>query len=131
MRWEDFKLAASEWGSDLQMRLQGLVYNPMFVSLPAPDAEGALFTPGRLDITRGALAVVRRNPGLLPHLMQRHLTGDWGEAEPEDQARNDLNVERAYGMIFSQYTVPDGQVLCFSTVTCGPESNTIIYVPGE
>jgi hypothetical protein len=49
----------------------------------------ALFPLGRLVATPGAMELLKsENEDLLPTLLERHRSGDWGEV-PEEDARRD------------------------------------------
>lgn len=69
-----------------------------------------LFNLGQIVITPGALALLAENEDVNPgDLLRRHLTGDWGDMDEEDQATNDVAVVLG-NRILSSYPVGDGKV---------------------
>jgi hypothetical protein len=66
---------------------------------------GPLFPLGRLVATPGALALLRSGgEDLLPALLERHRSGDWGYVPPEDARENEFSVR--YGFrVLSSYRV--------------------------
>ena len=62
----------------------------------------ALFPLGRLVATPGALTLLR-NAGedLLPVLLERHQSGDWGDIPPEDARENEVSVRYGFRIISS------------------------------
>lgn len=59
--------------------------------------------------------------------LNRHITGDWGDVEPEDSVSNDhawLSGER----IFSVYNTPEGKIWI---ITEWDRSATTIMLPEE
>jgi hypothetical protein len=55
----------------------------------------------RLVATQGALALLRRSAGedLLPKLLERHQSGDWGDVPPEDARENEVSVRRGFRVL--------------------------------
>jgi hypothetical protein len=92
-----------------------------------------LFKPGRVMTTPGVLAVLDRLDGLaralvIVGLLVRHVTGDWGELDPEDRAANDHAIllgER----ILSAYRLPDGTKVW--VITEADRSATTVLLPSE
>ena len=89
--------------------------------------SAALFPLGRLVATPGALALLT-NAGENPAaLLDRHQTGDWGEAPPEDARENDLSVREGFRIV-SSYTVGEKRVWI---ITEWDRSSTCILLPEE
>ena len=66
---------------------------------------GWKFSPGRIFITRAALAVL---PSFeMSCALARHLAGDWGEVDREDWQANDVALVRGE-RILSVYKTSDG-----------------------
>ena len=65
----------------------------------------ALFPLGRLVATPGAIELLRNaDEDLLPALLERHRSGDWGDVPEEDAQENEFSVR--YGFrILSSYRV--------------------------
>jgi hypothetical protein len=60
----------------------------------------ALFPLGRLVATPGDIALLRRaGEGLLPTLLERHQSGDWGEVPPEDARENEVSVRYGFSVL--------------------------------
>ena len=63
---------------------------------------GPLFPLGRLVAAPGALALLRSaGEDLLPALLERHRSGDWGDVPPEDARENELSVRHGFRIISS------------------------------
>ena len=88
----------------------------------------ALFPLGRLVATPGALALLRRaGEDLLPALLERHRSGDWGDVSPEDARENEVSVR--YGFrVLSSYRVA-GERLWL--ITEADRSVTTVLLPEE
>jgi hypothetical protein len=71
---------------------------------------GPLFPLGRLVATLGALALLRSaDEDLLPALLERHQSGDWGNVSPEDARENEYSVR--YGFrVLSSYRVAEDKL---------------------
>ncbi len=70
-----------------------------------------LFDPGRVVTTPGVGAVLDQFDGptqvrLVIGLLIRHITGDWGEVDSDDQAANDHAVIQGE-RVLSAYRLPD------------------------
>lgn len=89
---------------------------PLFIfAPPLPYWLALLFQlPGRIVLTAGALEVLDGHPNLTRALITRHVTGDWSEMRPEDQAENEFSVSRRL-RIFSAYTLADNSRLWIIT----------------
>lgn len=99
-----------------------------------------LFELGRIVATPGALVVMQRAGILHPApLLDRHVSGDWGDVPPEDAAENELSVREGYRII-SSYTVDseagerseagEGQGRVW-IITEADRSSTCILLPSE
>jgi hypothetical protein len=88
----------------------------------------ALFPLGRLVATPGAIALLRRaGEDLLPTLVERHQSGDWGDVPPEDARENEVSVR--YGFrVLSSYTVAGERLW---VITEHDRSHTTIVLPKE
>ena len=90
----------------------------------------ALFPLCCLVPTQGALALLRRSEvdeDLLPTLLERHRSGDWGEVPPEDARENELSVKHGLRII-SSYRVA-GEKLW--VITERDRSATTLLLPSE
>jgi hypothetical protein len=62
----------------------------------------ALFPLGRLVATPGAPALFRSvSEDLLPELLERHRSGDWGDVPKEDARENEVSVRHGFRIISS------------------------------
>jgi hypothetical protein len=68
-------------------------------------AAASRFSPGRLLITPGALELLSRCQVEPLTLLQRHLSGDWGELCPEDAEANE-DALRSQLRVISGYVIP-------------------------
>ena len=66
------------------------------------------FQPGRIVATPGALSLAESGLNLLSYL-QRHLNGDWGDLDAEDQAENAFSLQHGYRLL-SAYQIPQGKL---------------------
>lgn len=88
----------------------------------------ALFPPGQIVITIGAADAFMKGAGSPESFLLRHLSGDWGELEPEDVAENNLSVREGY-RILSAYTTKGGTKIWI--ITEADRSSTTILLPSE
>lgn len=80
-----------------------------------------LFNPGRVMTTPGVGAVLDQFDGLTQvrvviRLLIRHITGDWGDVDSQDQAANDHAVILGERLV-SAYRLPDGTEVWVILVT--------------
>lgn len=61
-------------------------------------------------------------------LIARHITGDWGAIDEEDQQENDLSVNQGY-RILSAYTLNNNVRIW--VITEADRSSTTILLPSE
>ncbi|BEP58158.1 hypothetical protein GmRootV118_54020 [Variovorax sp. V118] len=69
-----------------------------------PDAS-LRFAPGRVVATPGALALIHATNSNPFALLAKHVTGDWGEIDPEDVQTNEDAVEHGR-RVLSVYRLP-------------------------
>jgi len=67
-------------------------------------ARPQLFAPGRLFGTPGALRALEEAAVSPFELIQRHVTGDWGDLDAQDKQMNDAAVSAGL-RIFSAYQI--------------------------
>ena len=88
----------------------------------------ALFPLGRLVATPGALALIRHaGEDLLPALLERHRSGDWGEVPAEDARENEFSVRHGF-RVLSSYRVAGERLW---VLTEADRSVTTILLPEE
>ena len=88
----------------------------------------ALFPLGRLVATPGALALLRSaGEDLLPTVLERHQSGDWGDVPPEDARENEFSMRHGFKIV-SSYRV-SGERLW--VITERDRSATTLLLPSE
>ncbi len=89
---------------------------------------GPLFPLGRLVATPGTLTVIRHTgEDLLPTLLERHRSGDWGDVPPEDAQENEFSVRHGFRIV-SSYQIA-GEKLW--VITERDRSATTLLLPSE
>jgi hypothetical protein len=89
---------------------------------------GPLFPLGRLVATPGALALLRRaGEDILPAMLERHRSGDWGEVPEEDARENEFSVRHGFRVV-SSYRVAGERLW---VITEADRSATIILLPKD
>ena len=88
----------------------------------------ALFSLGQIVGTPGALRALEEAGQHPLTLLARHVTGDWGELDEEDQAENDLSVEQGFRIV-SAYTLETGTRVWI--ITEWDRSVTTLLLPSE
>lgn len=68
-------------------------------------AKPPRFDPGQIVMTPGAIEVMANNNALVSEYLIRHVTGDWGDAPPEDVRANERDL-KAGRRLLSAYTLP-------------------------
>lgn len=86
----------------------------------------ARFPLGRIVATPGALAALEEAAETPATLLQRHVTGDWGEVSEHDRQENDLSVTNSFRLL-SSYTLPSGTKLW--VITEADRSATTLLLP--
>ena len=78
--------------------------------------------------TPGALALLRSaGEDLLPTLLERHQSGDWGDVPPEDARENEFSMRHGFKIV-SSYRV-SGERLW--VITERDRSATTLLLPSE
>ncbi len=86
------------------------------------------FSPGEIVMTSGAVEAFRAtNANPLRYLL-RHLSGDWGELDPEDKRENEHRLEHG-SRLLSAYQLPDGTRVWL--ITEADRSQTTFLLPEE
>lgn len=86
----------------------------------------ARFFPGALAITPGVEERVPRE--VWSNGLRRHLSCDWGDLPPEDEAQNERAL-REGGRLFSRYTTEDGTA--YYVITEADRSVTTVLLSSE
>lgn len=99
-------------------------------TLPTPSTEPrpALFSPGLVVATPGALAVLEEHAVAPESLLARHLAGDWGAVAAEDAAANDMAVTHKDRLLSAYVIFPGVRVWL---ITEHDRSSTTILLPSE
>jgi len=90
---------------------------------------GPLFPLGRLVATPSALALLRSagEDLLLPTLLERHRSGDWGDVPAEDALENEYSLRHGYRLLSSYWVA--GERLW--VITEADRSATTFLLPEE
>ena len=89
---------------------------------------GPLFPLGRLVATLGAIDLLRSAGGdLLPALLERHQSGDWGDVPEEDARENEVSVRYGFRVV-SSYWVAGERLL---VITERDRSATTLLLPSD
>lgn len=87
-----------------------------------------LFKLGLVVGTPGALQAIEESGENPIEFLVRHGTGDWGDLDDEDQAENELALERGF-RVFSVYALESGTKVW--VITEWDRSVTTILLPEE
>jgi hypothetical protein len=98
--------------------------DPALLEAPKP-----LFDLGHVVATPGAAEVIQRRRIDVRFLLLRHITGDWGDLDDEDKARND-QAARHGTRILSAYG-PEGEPDTLWIITEADRSSTTFLLPRE
>ncbi|HSY26381.1 MAG TPA: hypothetical protein VK832_02675 [Burkholderiaceae bacterium] len=93
-----------------------------------PSTSTPLFSLGTVVATPGALDVLTENNVLAHALLQRHVTGDWGELDEHDRHQNQFAL-RSGLRILSSYVI--GESIKIWIITEADRSSTTILLPEE
>src|SRR5215208_1432863 len=88
----------------------------------------ALFPLGRLVATPGAIDLIRSaGEDLLPTLLKRHQSGDWGDVLEEDARENEVSVRHGFRIV-SSYRVAGEKLWVIAE---SDRSATTLLLPSE
>lgn len=88
----------------------------------------ALFPPGHVVMTPGAMAAFEASRDDPLAFLFRHVSGDWGELDDNDVRENELSVQHGW-RVLSAYTLKNGtKIWC---ITEADRSSTCILLPSE
>jgi hypothetical protein len=85
-----------------------------------------LFPPGQIVVTPGVLELAEQGIDLI-YILQRHLSGDWGELDTEDIQENNFSLNNGYRLL-SSYTTRLGKLWI---ITEADRSVTTFLLPEE
>jgi len=100
-----------------------------------PRNDAALFELGRTVMTANLQHTLTEAlpdtwDAEIKGMIDRHVTGDWGDLDPEDKASNDTALGAEYqGRIFSAYHTSDGTKVW--VITEGGRSYTTVLLPED
>ena len=95
----------------------------MSTTIPRP-----LFALGRVVATPGALEALRLAGQSAHELLQRNVSGDWGNVSPDDACENELSVREDF-RILSSYRLASGVTIW--VITEADRSATTLLLPEE
>ena len=84
------------------------------------------FSLGQVVTTKGISELL--TPQEISTLLDRHVTGDWGDVSKSDKNLNDKALEMGYVHLFSSYITPKGKVWI---ITEADRSITTVLLPSE
>jgi hypothetical protein len=87
-----------------------------------------LFDLGQLVATPGALAALEKTGQNAMDFLSRHVRGDWGELEKDDQTENQFSLEKGFRLL-SSYRTTAGDKLW--VITEADRSVTTLLLPEE
>ncbi len=87
------------------------------------------FEHGQLVATPGALSLLGELDVSPTYLLERHLSGDWGDLCAADQKENDKSLKHGYRIV-SSYHVGDGGDRVW-VITEADRSSTCLLLPSE
>lgn len=98
-----------------------------------PNSPKPMFPLGEILATPGCITELQRSGQLPGEFLARHVTGDWGEVCPEDQAENELSLVEGFRLM-SVYQTTKGTKLWVITEAAdddGVRCCTTLLLPEE
>ena len=92
------------------------------------------FECGQLVLTAAVEECAKENPAFNAFVsvcFLRHMTGDWGDLEPEDAKMNDEALSNDKGRLFSAYIYPPYEEIRIWIITEEDRSVTTILFPSD
>lgn len=93
------------------------------------DPATVKFSSGEVVSTRCALAAMEEHQVSASALLQRHLSGDWGNVPVEDAQLNELAIGPEAGRVLSSYDITSGVRIWI--ITEWDRSVTTFLLPSE
>lgn len=94
------------------------------------SSQGApLFDLGQVVATPGAMALLASAGEKPARLLERHVSGDWGEVPPEDARENERSLKYSWRLV-SSYPVGDADERVW-VITEADRSSTCLLLPSE
>ena len=90
--------------------------------------EDGKFPLGTVVATPGALALMEKSAEAPAKFLRRHIAGDWGDVNDEDQQENETSLREGFRLL-SAYQTQAGERLW--VITEADRSVTTILVPSE
>jgi len=87
-----------------------------------------LFNLGQVVATPGALQALEDSEQTAIEFLNRHVSGDWGELDPEDRKENEFSLKEGF-RILSAYILKTGQKIWI--ITEADRSVTTLLLPEE
>ena len=87
-----------------------------------------LFNLGQVVATPGALQALEDSEQTAIEFLNRHVSGDWGELDPEDRKENEFSLKEGF-RVLSAYILKTGQKIWI--ITEADRSVTTLLLPEE
>lgn len=91
--------------------------------------DGRRFSLGEIVATPGAIEAMSEAETGASELLDRHVSGDWGDLGEDDKQENELSVREGF-RIFSAYILPKTGIKVW-VITEADRSLTTILLPSE
>jgi hypothetical protein len=88
----------------------------------------SLFSLGQLVATPGALASLAKAGQTPLDFLSRHVCGDWGDIDKEDQKENELGLKQGFRLLSSYHTSAGAKIW---VITEADRSVTTVLLPDE
>ena len=90
-----------------------------------------LFDPGKVMATPGALELLTETGTNLAELLDRHLSGDWGEVPREDARENERSLKYGFRIVSSYPAGSEAAGERVWIITEADRSSTCLLLPSE
>ncbi len=87
------------------------------------------FEHGQLVATPGALELLRELEISSSYLLERHLSGDWGDVPKEDAKENEFSLKYGFRVVSSYNVGDNGQRIWI--ITESDRASTCLLLPEE
>ena len=96
-------------------------------STESPTLKLPLFRLGQIVATPGVLKLLKQYSVSAWPYIERHVSGDWGNAPPEDARENELSVQKGF-RVLSAYDIAGQRIWI---ITESDRSATTLLLPSE